>query len=201
MEQVQKSMPGTQDSSEKSLQPLSRLLRASPLEQIVGAQHHDQQVSVIWEGRNDRRDLPAVLSHVADSPAGFRRQDVHPPAVPLIASAEIASRVIAIGVGIAKADDLHRSFPFLCITKPPIIVFQLFIANPLDFPLFLPSQLLPHGLVHLDHAQGLGMVEHLHILKTREGGKDISLGLSIGIRYDTDFHVSVTSTEDSDSLL
>lgn len=45
------------------------------------------------------------------------------------------------------------------------------------------------------------MVEHLHILKTREGGKDISLGLSIGIRYDTDFHVSVTSTEDSDSLL
>ena len=70
----------------------------------------------------------------------------------------------------------------MCSLESAIVQLQFLIANPLYFLLFLPGQLLPDGLVHLDHAQGLCVVEHLHILKTFEGvGQDIPLGLSVGI--------------------
>lgn len=61
-------------------------------------------------------------------------------------------------------------------------MFQLLVTNPLDFLLFLPGQLLPDRLIHLDHTQSLGVVEHLHIFKPLEGiGQDIPLGLGVGV--------------------
>ena len=64
------------------------------------------------------------------------------------------------------------------LEKSPIILLQLFIADPLDLLFFLLGQLLPYRLVHLNHAQGLGVVEHLHILEPLKGvGQDIPLGL------------------------
>ena len=70
----------------------------------------------------------------------------------------------------------------MCDLESAIVLLQLLIANPLDFLLFLPSQLLPDGLVYLDHTQGFGMVKHLHVLKTLEGvGQDIPLGLGVGV--------------------
>lgn len=45
--------------------------------------------------------------------------------------------------------------------QPRIILFQFFIAHPLDLLFLLSRELLPHRLVHLDHIQGLDVVEHL----------------------------------------
>jgi len=101
------------DAGEESLQPLGGLLRASALEQIVGSQHDDQQIRASGEGGGEGEDLPAVLPHVADGPAGLRSQNIHPPAVRVIPPAEIPSRVVAVGVGVAEADDVHRPFSFL----------------------------------------------------------------------------------------
>ena len=95
------------EAGEEPLQPLDGLLRASTLEQIVGAQHNDQQVAVIWESRSGRGDLPAILPQVGERPAGLCGQDVHPPAVRVIAPAEMASRIIAVCIGVAEADDVH----------------------------------------------------------------------------------------------
>ena len=63
-------------ADEEPLQPLDSLLRASALKQIVGSQPHNQQISVIWESWGRNRNLPAILSHVVDGPAGFRSQDI-----------------------------------------------------------------------------------------------------------------------------
>ena len=101
------------DAGEEPLQPPGGLLRASALEQIVGSQHDDQQIRAGGEGGGGGGDLPAVLPQVADGPAGFPCQNVHPPAVRVIPPAEIAPRVVAVGVGIAEADDVHRPFSFL----------------------------------------------------------------------------------------
>lgn len=101
------------DAGEEPLQPPGGLFRASALEQIVGSQHDDQQIRAGGEGGGGGRDLPAILSHVADGPTGLRSQDVHPPAVRVIPPAEIAPRVVAVGVGVAEADDVHRPFSFL----------------------------------------------------------------------------------------
>ena len=69
---------------------------------------------ICWESRSGRRNLPPVLSHVVAGPVSFRSQDVHPPAVRVIAPAEIAPWVVAVGVGIAETDDVHSvlSLPF-----------------------------------------------------------------------------------------
>ena len=101
------------NACEEPLQPLGGLLRTSALEQIVGSQHDDQQIRAGGEGGGGGGDLPAVLPQVADGPAGFPCQNVHPPAVRVIPPAEIAPRVVAVGVGIAEADDVHRPFSFL----------------------------------------------------------------------------------------
>ena len=77
------------DAREEPLQPLSGLLRTSTLEQIVGSEHDDQQISISREGGGRRWNLPAILTHVADTPAGFLDQNVHPSAVRIIAAAEI----------------------------------------------------------------------------------------------------------------
>lgn len=42
-------------------QSLSGLLRATPLEQIVGPQHHDQQVGVSRKDGGGVRDLPSIF--------------------------------------------------------------------------------------------------------------------------------------------
>lgn len=78
------------NAGEKPLQSLGGLRWATPLEQIVGPQHHDQQICVNREGGRYRRNFQAVLSQIADYPAGLRGQDVHPPTVCGIAPAEIA---------------------------------------------------------------------------------------------------------------
>lgn len=65
-------------ADEEPLQPLGSLLRASALKQIVGSQPHNQQISVIWESWGRNRNLPAILSHVVDGPAGFRSQGLSP---------------------------------------------------------------------------------------------------------------------------
>ena len=57
----------------------------------------------------------------------------------------------------------------LLLFQPPEVALQLFITDPLDLLLFLLGQLLSDSLIHLDHAQGPGVVEHLHILKPLEG--------------------------------
>ena len=77
------------DAREEPLQPLSGLLRTSTLEQIVSSEHDDQQISISREGGGRRWNLPAILTHVADTPAGFLDQNVHPSAVRIIAAAEI----------------------------------------------------------------------------------------------------------------
>ena len=41
-------------------------------------------------------------------------------------------------------------------------------AHIILLPLLLPGQLLPDGLIYLDHTQGLGVVERLHVLKPLE---------------------------------
>ena len=98
------------DAGEEPLQPPGGLLRTPALEQIVGSQHDDQQIRVGGKGGGGGGDLPAILSHVANGPAGLHSQDVHPPAVRVIPPAEIAPRVVAVGVGVAEADDVHRPF-------------------------------------------------------------------------------------------
>jgi hypothetical protein len=108
------------DSCEEPLQFLSGPLRTTSLEQIVGPQHDDQQICVGKQVRSGGRDLPAILSHVGDRPSGFRRQDVHPPGVRVIAPAEIAPWVIAVGVGVAETDDFHP----VCFLSLYICVFQ-----------------------------------------------------------------------------
>ena len=100
-----------------ALQPPGGLLRAPALEQIVGPQHDDQQIRAGGEGGGGGGNLPAVLPQVGDRPAGFRSQDVHPPAVRVIPPAEITPRVVAVGVGVAEADDVHRPFSFLCMLE------------------------------------------------------------------------------------
>lgn len=70
----------------------------------------------------------------------------------------------------------------MCDLESAIVLLQLLVANPLDFLLFLSGQLLPDGLVHLDHAQGFGVVEHLHVLEPLEGGgQNVPLGLGVGV--------------------
>ena len=120
MRSIRNSSHVQRDSCEEPLQFLSGPLRTTSLEQIVGPQHDDQQICVGKQVRSGGRDLPAILSHVGDRPSGFRRQDVHPPAVRVVAPAEIATRVIAIGVGVAETDDFHP----VCFLSLYICVFQ-----------------------------------------------------------------------------
>ena len=103
------------DAGEEPLQPLSGLFRASALEQVVGPEHDDQQIGISRKVRGRVRDLPAVLSHVADGPASLARQNVHPPAVRIIAAAQIGAGIVAVGVGVAETDDVHLVFPLLCV--------------------------------------------------------------------------------------
>lgn len=102
------------DAGEESLHPFSGLLWAPALEQIIGSQHDDQRICVIREGGGRGGDLPTVLPHIGDCPSCLRGQDIHPPAVRIITPAEIAPGIIAVGVGVTKADDLHRPISFLC---------------------------------------------------------------------------------------
>ena len=76
-------------AGQKTLQPISGLFRTSSLEQVVDPKHDDQQIRVCREGGGNSGDLPAILTHVADTPAGFLDQNVHPSAVRIIAAAEI----------------------------------------------------------------------------------------------------------------
>ena len=94
-------------TDEEPLQPLGGLLWASPLKQIVGPQHDDQQICVSRKGGSGGWNLAAVLSHVRDRPSGLRSQDVHPSVVCLIPPTEITSGVISVGIGVAAADDVH----------------------------------------------------------------------------------------------
>lgn len=95
------------NAREKTLQPLGSLLRASPQEQVVGPKHDDQQIGVSREGWDSGWNLPAVLPHVEDRPSVLHGQNIHSPAVRVITSAEIAPGVIAIGIRVAKADNVH----------------------------------------------------------------------------------------------
>ena len=101
---------------EEPLQPRSGLFRTSALEQVVGSKHDDQQICISRKVRGRRGNLPAVLPQVADGPAGFLGQDIHPPAVHVIAAAQIGARIVAVGVRIAETDDVHfAAFPSLII--------------------------------------------------------------------------------------
>ena len=82
------------------------------MEQVVGSERDDQQVGVIWESRSGRGDLPAILPQVADGPAGFLGQDIHPPAVRIVALTQIGAWIVALGVGIAKANNIHPAHAF-----------------------------------------------------------------------------------------
>lgn len=64
------------------------------------------------ERRGSWRDFPSILPHISDSSAGLRSQDVHPSATRIIAPTEVATEVITVGVGDAKADDIHQHFLF-----------------------------------------------------------------------------------------
>ena len=103
------------DAREEPPQPLSSLVRTSALEQVVGSQHDDQQIGISRKDRRRCRDLPAILPQVTDGPAGFLGQNVSPPAVRIIAAAQIGAGIVAVGVGVAKTDDVHLVFPLLCV--------------------------------------------------------------------------------------
>ena len=61
-------------------------------------------------------------------------------------------------------------------------MFQLLLTDLLNSCLFLGGELLPHRFIHLDSAQGLGMTEHLHILKPLEWiCQDIPFCLLVGV--------------------
>jgi len=109
----QQELASVQDhAGEEPLQFPGSLLRASALEQIVGAQHDDQQICVLWKYGSSRRNLPAILSHVADRPSGFGCQNIYPSVVGIISPAEPRAGIVAVGVGVAETDDVH-SFWFL----------------------------------------------------------------------------------------
>lgn len=62
-----------------------------------------------------------------------------------------------------------------------VVPLQLLLANLPDLCLFLLGEPLPHAVVHLDDAEGLGVAHHLHVLVALEGiGQDIPLDLLIG---------------------
>lgn len=103
------------DAREEPLQPGSGLFRASALEQVIGAKHDDQQIGISGKVGGRHRDLPAVLPQVADGSAGFLGQDIHPPAVRIIAATEVATGIVAVGVGVTEASDVHFVFPLLCV--------------------------------------------------------------------------------------
>ena len=63
-----------------------------------------------------------------------------------------------------------------------VILCQLLITDALHLSLLLAGQVLPHGSVHLDDSQRLGVAEHLHILEALEGiGKDVARGVLIRV--------------------
>ena len=107
-------------TDEEPLQPLGGLLWASPLKQIVGPQHDDQQICVSRKGGSGGWNLAAVLSHVRDRPSGLRSQDVHPSVVCLIPPTEITSGVISVGIGVTETDDVHSAL-FLSLAVLVII--------------------------------------------------------------------------------
>ena len=119
------------DAREEPIQPLSSLLRTSTLEQIVGPKHDDQQIRVCREGGGSSGDLPAVLPQVADSPAGFHSQDVNPSAVSVISPTQIRTRVVAVGVGVAEADNIHpvHTFHRYCSTNAHGSIAQTFFKR------------------------------------------------------------------------
>lgn len=102
---------------------------------LVPSMTISRSVSVGKAGAADG-NLPAILAHVGDYPSGCRSQDVHPPAVRIIAPTEIASGIISVGVGITEADDFHPAhfLPLLIILSEPLIIFSLLlITNPIHF--------------------------------------------------------------------
>lgn len=52
---------------------------------------------------------------------------------------------------------------FLC--ESLIVLFQFFLTDFPNFCFFFLTQPLPHGFIHLDDTQSLGVAEHLHILE------------------------------------
>ena len=98
-------------AGEKPFQTHGGLFRASALEQVVGPKHEDQQIRVCREGGGNSGDLPAILTHVADAPAGFLGKNVHPPAVRIVAVTQIGVGIVAVGVGVAETDDVHPAPP------------------------------------------------------------------------------------------
>ena len=116
------------DTGKEPLQPLGGLLRASSLEQVVGSQHDDQQIGVSWKGGRGGRNFPAVLPHVEDRPSGLRSQDVHPPAACVVAAAEIAPGIVAVGIGVAETDDVHLQltlFPYVYVWYIVLSIFKV----------------------------------------------------------------------------
>lgn len=107
----QELVPKQINSREEALQLPNSVFGTASLEQVVGSQHDDQQICVLRESWGGLRNLPAILPHIANRPAGFLSQNIHSAAVRIMAPAQPGAGIVAIGVGVAKTDDFHTAPP------------------------------------------------------------------------------------------